>query len=196
MSNLLFYVPAFHAAYMQEFALNDKTVPEMYNLHVTPDYMFALDGHAMLVCDAIAWQADNYGPCLSFRYTPEIIKALRSKKAKSLEVYYDPDHKRTVFVVDGVGQFSADDASCGTSSGLLSTKVIPPNIKDFLINMLPEVGAYCHPSAKFNPKNMAALVKMGKTFQIDFGKAPSDPMLVTWPDTPGLRAFIMPFVEP
>ncbi|NCU38996.1 hypothetical protein EOL96_08235 [Candidatus Saccharibacteria bacterium] len=196
MANLLFSVPAFHAAYMQEFALNDKTMPAMHNIHATPDYMFALDGHTMLVSESVAWHADTYGASFSFRYTAEIVKALRNKKATSLEVYYDPDRKRTDFVVDGVGQFPADDASCDTSSGLLSTSIIPPNIKDFLSNMLPEVGAYCHPSAKLNPKNMAALVKMGKTFQIDFGKAPSDPMLVTWPDTPGLRAFVMPFVEP
>lgn len=196
MANLLFSIPTFHAAYMQEFTSTDKTIPAFYYMHVTPDHLFALDGHTMLVSDAIAWQADQYGSCFSFRYTAEILKALRNKKAKSLDVYYDLERKRTLFAVDGVGEFSADDASCDTSNGLLSTRVIPPNIKDFLGNMLPEVGAYCHPSARFNPKNMAALVKIGKTFQLDFGKTASDPMLVTWPDLPGLRAFVMPFVEP
>lgn len=193
MANLLFSVPAFHAAYMQDFASTDKLLPAMYHVHATKDYMFALDGHVMLVSEAITWHAEIYGACLSFRYTPEIIKALRSKKAKGLEVYYDSDRKRTEFVVENVGQFPADEKSCDTSTGLIFTHIVPPNIKDFLTNKLPEVGAYCHPSVKFNPKNMAALVKMGKVFQLDYGKKANDPMLVTWPAILSLSAFIMPY---
>lgn len=193
MANLLFSVPAFHAAYMQEFAINEKTMPAMYNIHVTPDYMFALDGHTMLVSESVVWHADNYGNCLSFRYTPEIIKALRSKKAKSLEVYYDPDRKRTMFVVEGVGQFPADDASCDTSSGLLFTHIFPPDIKSFLARNIPKIGENSFPSLMLNPKTIGALVKMGKVFQLDYGKKALDPLLVTWPDLLGLSAFIMPY---
>ena len=193
MANLLFSVPAFHAAYMQEFCSTDKLLTTMHHIHATKDYLFALDGHTMLVSEAITWHVDTYGDCLSFRYTAEIIKALRSKKAKSLEVYYDPDRMRTEFVVEGVGQFPADERSCTTNTGLLFTHIFPPDIKSFLRGMTPEIGVYSHPSSMINPKNLGALAKMGKVFQIDYGKKPNEPWLITWPDVSGLRAFVMPY---
>ena len=193
MANLLFSVPAFHAAYMQEFTSTDKLLTTMYHMHATKDYFFALDGHAMLVCDAITWHADKYGNCLSFRYTPEIIKALRSKKAKSLDVYYDKDRKRTEFVVEGVGQFPADEKSCTTNTGLIFNHIFPPDIKAFLARMNPKIGENSFPSLLLNPKTLGAIVKIGKVFQLDYGKTVTDPMLVTWHDVLGLRGFIMPY---